>query len=283
MKTTVYQIVTDRIMSLLEQGQIPWHKPWASSDQLPKNLASGKEYRGVNVWLLHAAGYAEPYWLSFKQARDRGGHVRKGEKAHIAVFWKMLDVPDRDRDGNETVKQVPMLRYYNVFNVEQCEGIEYPHTIKKHVHEPVTACESIINNMPNRPDIKHAGGKAYYSPMLDRVVLPPEELFQTAQGCYATAFHELTHSTGHPARLDRYGINKAHAFGSKDYSKEELCAEMGAAYLCGHCGISPATIENSAAYLQSWLKALKNDNRLVVYAAAQAQKAADFILGTLAK
>ena len=278
MKTTVYQIVTDRIMSLLEQGHIPWHKPWAGSDQLPKNLASGKEYRGVNIWLLHAAGYAEPYWLSFKQVKDRGGYVRKGEKANIAVFWKMLDVETEGKDGNKKIKHVPMLRYYNVFNVEQCEGVKYPETVKKHEHEPIKACENVIANMPNRPEIKHYGAKAFYSPAFDRVVLPHNEMFDTAQGYYTTAFHELAHSTGHTGRLDREGITKPHSFGDKSYSKEELCAEMGAAYLCGHCGISPATIENSAAYIQSWLKALKNDNKLVVYAAAQAQKAADYIL-----
>ena len=223
----------------------------------------------------------------FKQVKDRGGYVRKGEKANIAVFWKMLEVEKKgglkqiDENGNVIPQQVPMLCYYNVFNVEQCEGVKYPETVKKYEHEPIKACETVIDNMPNRPMITHHGTRAYYSPDRDCVVMPVKGMFNNAEGYYATAFHELTHSTGHSTRLDRSGITTPHSFGSADYSKEELCAEMGAAYLCGQCGISPVTIENSAAYIQSWLKALKNDNKLVVHAAAQGHKAADYIVNKL--
>lgn len=278
----VYEIITERIVALLEKGVIPWQQPWATSagDGMAINLVSKKPYRGINAFLLPAMGFASPYWLSFKQAQDLGGHVRKGEKATPIVFWKWLDVED---DGEK--KRVPMLRYYSGFNAAQCDGIEVPE-IKGAVtreSKPIEAAEKIVANMPNAPGIEHGGGRACYSPVLDRVLIPCQEAFRSDEDYYSVLLHELTHATGHQSRLNRKGVagsdGEWSAFGSTPYAKEELVAEMGAAFLCGHAGIGERTLDNSAAYIAGWLDRLRNDSRLVVTAAAQTQKAVDYILG----
>jgi len=285
MKNDVYQVITDRIIALLEQNVVPWQKPWQGGDQMPRNLISGREYRGVNVFLLHALSYESPYWLTYKQAGELGGHVRKGERSCPVVFWKRLQVDSpSEPDGK---KSIPFLRYYSVFNVAQCEGIpadKIPvQTGTQREHCPITAAESIVSAMPKKPEIKHGGGRACYSPSLDCVTMPLPEHFQSGQDYYSVLFHELTHSTGHASRLNRKGISGTDgewsAFGSTPYAKEELVAELGAAFLSGQAGIVERTLDNSAAYVQSWLARLKEDNRLIVQASAQAQKAADFILG----
>jgi antirestriction protein ArdC len=279
---SVYDIVTERVISLLEQGTVPWQKPWQGAELAPQNLVSRKSYRGVNVFLLHAMSYSSPYWLTFKQAQELGGHVRKGELACPVVFWKWLDV---ERDGEK--ERVPFLRYYGVFNVAQCEGIEAhvpSATDTKREHSPVETAERIVRGMPKRPLIKHGQAQAFYHPTDDYVGMPSPEQFRSGEGYYSVLFHELTHSTGHESRLARKGVAGSEgqwsAFGSQSYSKEELVAEMGAAFLCGQAGIVERTIENSASYIASWLFRLKDDAKLVVQAAAQAQKAADFILSS---
>jgi antirestriction protein ArdC len=280
MSETVYQVITDRVIALLQQGTVPWQKPWQGAELAPQNLMSRKRYRGVNVFLLHAMSYTSPYWLTFKQAQELGGHVRKGERACPVVFWKWLDV---ERDGKK--ERVPFLRYYSVFNVAQCEGIEAhvpSATGPKREHSPVEAAERIVADMPKRPLIKHGQAQAFYHPTDDYVGMPSPEQFRSGEGYYSVLFHELTHSTGHETRLARKGVTGTEgqwsAFGSQSYSKEELVAEMGAAFLCGQAGIVERTIENSASYIATWLSKLKDDAKLVVQAAAQAQKAADFIL-----
>lgn len=285
MNHDVYQVITDRIIGLLENGVVPWQKPWQGGEQMPRNLISGHEYRGVNVFLLHAMSYTSPYWLTFNQAREMGGHVKRGERASPVVFWKRLPVEaSGEPDGK---KIIPFLRYYSVFNVEQCEDIpadKIPvQNGSKREHCPIQAAESIVTAMPKKPEIKHGGGRACYSPGLDCVTMPLPETFRSGQDYYSVLFHELTHSTGHESRLNRKGVAGADgewsAFGSTPYAREELVAEMGAAFLSGHAGIVERTLDNSAAYLQSWLARLKEDTRLIVQAAAAAQKAADFILG----
>jgi antirestriction protein ArdC len=282
MSETVYQVITDRVIALLQQGTVPWQKPWQGAELAPQNLVSRKPYRGVNVFLLHAMSYTSPYWFTFKQAQELGGHVRKGEKACPVVFWKWLDV---ERDGQ--AERVPFLRYYSVFNVAQCEGIDAhipSATGPKHEHSPVETAERIVQGMPKRPLIKDGQAQAFYSPTHDFVGMPSPEQFRSGEGYYSVLFHELTHSTGHESRLSRKGVSGADgqwsAFGSNPYAKEELVAEMGAAFLCGQAGIVERTIENSASYIANWLSKLKDDCKLVVQAAAQAQKAADFILAS---
>jgi antirestriction protein ArdC len=272
---TVYDQITERIMAMLEQGSIPWHKPWSVKRGFPCNLVSKKPYRGINVFLLHAMHYESPFWLTFHQAQQLGGNVRKGEKACPVVFWKQLEIEDKD---SHEIEKVPMARFYYVFNVAQCDGLnELPDPTAQAV---TTKPAEIVANMPQRPAIKHGMAKAFYSPAGDFVGMPNPERFTSEDEMYSVLFHELTHSTGHESRLNRPTITEANGFGSEEYSKEELIAEMGAAFLCGQAGIVERTLNNSAAYLQNWLEALKNDNKLIVQAAAQAQKAADFILGT---
>lgn len=279
-RADVYQIVTDRVIELLEAGKVPWHKPWAGTEaQAPRNLVTNKPYRGINVWLLSAAGYGSPYWASFKQIKERGGSVRKGEKSSIAVFWKRLIVTDKETDEK---KVIPFLRYYRVFNVEQTEGLDYPkpEVARPKDFNPIAEAERIIAAMPNKPSITHNEARAYYMPALDRVNMPKKELFDAEPEYYGTLFHELVHSTGHATRLGRkVKENEWSAFGSESYSKEELVAEMGASYLNALAGTFHTTAKNSAAYIANWLAALKNDRKMVVHAAAQAQRATDYILG----
>lgn len=284
MKDAVFQLVTERILALLEKGFVPWHKPWHGGAMLPRNLVSKREYRGVNVFLLHAMAYESPFWLTYKQAAELGGHVRKGERACPVVFWKWLDVDDLDKPGEK--KRLPLLRYYSVFNSAQCEGIgsHIPATdASKREHTPLEAAECIVAAMPQRPEIRQGQGRAFYSPSADFVGIPAPEQFESGEAFYNVLFHELTHSTGHESRLNRKGVSGSDgewsSFGSTPYAREELVAEMGAAFLCGQAGIVERTVDNSAAYVASWLQRLKDDVRLVVMAAAQAQKAADFILG----
>ncbi|WP_136525729.1 ArdC family protein [Geomonas ferrireducens] len=277
-----YDVINQRIIELLQQGTVPWRKTWNATTNQPKNLISKKEYRGINVFMLACQEYSSPYWLTFKQCHEKGGHVLKGERSTPVVFWKWIDRKDSDGSDQEETKhgKVPLLRYYNVFNLDQVEGITVPPSPEATAtpFSPIERAEQIIEGMPLPPDIRHGSNKACYSPMLDYVKLPTPETFESSEEYYSTAFHELIHSTGHASRVGRKGIIETNSFGSHEYSKEELVAEMGAAFLCGHAGIEQKTLENSAAYIAGWLKALKNDRTLLVHAAAQAQKASDYIL-----
>ncbi len=280
----VYAIVTEKIINLLESGVVPWRRPWTSAG-LPRNLVSKKPYRGVNFFLLSASKYVSPFWLTFRQANELVGSVRRGEQSTVIVFWKVDERPDReatDAANEEGTRRRFLLRYYRVFNVEQCD---LPQTVldklpkvETHEHDPIEAAERIIAGMPNPPEIQYAGSKAFYSPITDRITLPPRELFISAEEFYATAMHETVHSSGSRKRLAREGICEAAPFGSAVYSKEELCAEMGAAFLCAEAGISNAVIGNQAAYVAGWLKKLRDDRKLLIHAAAQAQHAVDYIL-----
>ncbi|MCK5352656.1 DUF1738 domain-containing protein, partial [bacterium] len=232
----VYKIITDQIIAKLEQGTIPWHMPWSADG--PKNLISDKPYRGINVFLLGSLGYMSPYWLTFKQARSLGGHVNKGEKGTPVVFWKTYSKMETDPDTQQTEKQQRfVLRYYRVFNIEQCtlppEEIPQADPTTKEF-DPIPQAESVVEAMPNVPELTHQSQRAFYSPRLDVVNMPRPESFDTPENYYSTLFHELTHSTGHESRLNRKGITDPVRFGSNSYSKEELIAEMGSAFLSGH-------------------------------------------------
>lgn len=275
----VYERVTARIMEILETGTIPWKKPWISSEGA-KNLITKKPYRGINQFLLNSSPYGSPYWLTFKQALQKGGKVRKGERSTPIVFWKWLEQKDvPEEDYNSATGKVPLLRYYNVFNLEQIDGIEAPVEEQSiNPFSPIEQAEMVIRDMPQRPKIMYGGDRACYSPSLDYIQLPPKEAFTSPEEFYSTAFHELTHASGHSSRLGRKGILEPSYFGSHEYSQEELVAEFGASMLCGFAGIEQQTVENSAAYIHGWLKVLKGDKKLAIVAAGQAQRAADFIL-----
>jgi antirestriction protein ArdC len=282
----VYAIVTEKIINLLEQGVVPWRKPWTSTG-LPRNLVSKKPYKGINYFLLSASKYVSPFWLTYRQATGLGGHVRKGEESTVVVFWKVeglkqgsenLDVEENDEKNRRRF----LLKHYRVFNLEQCElpqaVLDKLPKIETHEHDRIEAAERIIAGMPNPPEIVRGGSKAFYSSITDRITLPPRELFISAEEQMATTYRELSHAAGHPRRLNRKSITEAAPFGSPTYSFEEMIAETSAAYLCAEAGISPVVLENQAAYIAGWLKKLRDDRKLVVHAAAQAQKAADFIL-----
>jgi len=274
MNTKSYDRITERIVALMEQGTVPWHKPWDVSTGLPRNLITQKPYRGINTFLLMAMGFESPNWLTYRQAVQLGGNVKKGEKSCPVVFWKPMEVTDTE---SGEVEKVPFLRLYHVFNVCQCEGL-------KNVPDPdeinfvATKAADIVTAMPQPPVVKHGMTMAYYAPRQDIVGMPEAKRFKTEDGYHATLFHELVHSTGHESRLKRQSIMERNGFGTDPYCKEELIAELGSAFLCGQAGIVERTIDSSAAYLENWLKQLKSDKTLIVYAAAQAQKAADFIL-----
>ena len=277
----VYEIVNKRIIELLEQEQVvPWRKPWLQTEG-PRNLISKKQYRGINQFLLNCSPYTSSHWVTYNQAKQKGGSVRKGEKATVVVFWKWLNtVKDDEPNKEKRLTQVPFLRYYNVFNLDQVDGIDPPKEEQTtSPFTPIEHAEQIIQNMQSKPSIDYGGDRACYSPVLDHVKLPNREAFKSSEEFYSTAFHELSHATGHASRLGRKGILDPSYFGSHDYSQEELVAEFGASMLCGVSGIEQSTIENSAAYIQGWLKVLKNDKKLLVLAAAQGQRSADYILG----
>ena len=283
----IYAVVTEKIINLLEQGVVPWRRPWTSTG-LPRNLVSKKPYKGINYFLLSASKYVSPFWLTYRQATELGAYVRNGEESTVVVFWKVEDLKQSIEDlgtkeSDEKNRRRFLLRYYRLFNLQQCElpqaVLDKLPKIETHQHGPIEAAERIIAGMPNPPEIQYAGSKAFYSSVIDRVTLPLRELFISAEEQMATTYHEVSHATGHPKRLNRKSITEAAPFGSPIYATEELVAEMSAAYLCAESGISPAVIENQAAYVVGWLKKLRDDRKLVVHAAAQAQKAADYILG----
>ena len=276
----VYEIITQQILDKLDQGTVPWHRPWIGGQ--PKNLVSGKEYTGINPFLLGCTGYSSPYWVTYKQAQKKGGNVKKGEKSSMVVFWKRLAPKLKTDPETGEVKETAgwVLRYYRVFNVDQCDGIETPDDGHKLDFEPIKQCETVTNNMPNSPQVEHKEPRAYYRPDQDTVNMPAKERFLSTEEYYSTLFHELTHSTGHKSRLNRHETEKCnHLFDTKNYSKEELVAEMGAAFLCGHCAIENKTIDNSAAYIKNWARKFKDKPKMVIYAAAAAQKAVDYIMG----
>jgi antirestriction protein ArdC len=281
MHTDVYQLITDRIIALLDAGTVPWQKPWNAATGLPRNLITGKAYRGINMFLLGTQHYTSPYWLTFQQCKAKGGSVKRGEKSTPVVFWKVSEYLTTDTNtGAEELCKSFLLRYYQVFNVEQCKGLAYPSSVPEQTDmEPLVACERIVANMPNAPLIRHNEPQAYYSPAADVINMPQRHLFHSSEEYYSTLFHEMTHSTGHATRLNRPTLTDLCPFGSTNYSLEELCAEMGAAYLCGIAGIANRTMDNSAAYIHGWLAKLKQDPKVLVQAATQAQRAVDYITG----
>jgi antirestriction protein ArdC len=272
----VFTIITNRIIEQLEQSVIPWRKPWSQGGH-PQNLFTKRAYTGINTWLLGSLGYAQNYFLTWNQLKAVGASVKKGEKGTMVVFWKRLPPKEKD-DKDATVGTV--LRYYFVFNIAQIDNLPEVVTIP---YPPdsinqISACDEIIEHMPNCPAIKHTKQQAYYDPATDYINMPKQSSFISPESYYCALLHELIHSTGHQSRLNRKEIVDAMSFGSEPYSIEELTAEIGACYLISIAGIVNKEFDNSVAYIKGWLSKLKNDPRMIVYASGQAQRATDYIL-----
>lgn len=266
----VHTIVTDRVLAALATGVVPWRKPWNGVANVPTNFVSKKPYRGVNRILLDPiiGGFTSSYWMTYKQATALGGNVRKDSKSSLATFWKFLD--DRKNPG----KKIPFLRYYNVFNLDQIEGIDVP-TPPDCTIRTVDRADAIVAGYPTPPRIEHNGGdRCMYRPATDSIHMAARATFDTPEHYYATLFHELVHSTGHESRLDRLGQ------GREAYAFEELVAELGSAFLCSEAGIDNTLgIDQTAAYIAGWVKAIRQDDRVISRAASAAEKAVDCIFG----
>jgi len=303
----VYEMITNQIIENLEKGVVPWQKPWSTHSPYPLNLTSKHNYRGINVFILYLQNivnkYNSPYWLTFNQAKKISGYektgrywkwtkegddpkfgVKKGETGTRVVFWKFLEVDDPDTASGK--KNIPLLRYYTVFNVDQCnlpEKVLEKINIDKRTESEIgtiDTAEEICNNY--EVDFNHSGDRAYYNKKNDRIQMPDKTRFATDEEYYMTRFHEMIHSTGSKERLDRDSIVDASYFGDENYSKEELIAEMGACFLAAESGINlenTTMFENSTSYLAGWMKKIKDDPKLLIQAAGKAQKAVDFILG----
>lgn len=286
MPADIYQAVTDRILKILDRGVAPWRQHIrhpGPNPSPPRNLTTGRAYRGINTFLLAVTawieGYGSPDWLTFRQARARGGHVLKGERGSLVIFWKQHATKDKQTGEPITV---PVLRCYTVFNACQCAGIGTEETSPpppEEAFEPLLQAASIVDGYRDPPRIEHAGLMAFYRPADDLVRVPAPGKYTDRESYYSTLFHELIHSTGHSTRLDRGLDTQTRPFGSQDYSNEELIAEMGAAFLCAAAGIGTETIEQSASYIDGWHRRISADKKLVVQAASAAQKAADWVLG----
>ncbi|MED5545639.1 MAG: zincin-like metallopeptidase domain-containing protein [Pseudomonadota bacterium] len=282
-KIDTYQQVTDRIVAALEEGTRPWHKQWVNGGAvMDPRRSNGERYRGINVLLLWMSaaerGFSGRSWFTFKQALDLGANVRKGEKGTQIVFFKKLDIKEQNDAGEDVSRSVPMLKTYTVFNADQIENL--PDRFRTAPVQIVggkdrdEACEAALRS--SGADIRETDhAQAYYAPGADFVNMPRFELFTSTSGFLATLAHELCHWTGHTSRLDRAQLNE---FGSKDYAFEELVAEIGAAMVGARLGIFGEHIDNHAAYVESWLKALRNDKRMIFKAATMAQAAADLVL-----
>lgn len=290
-KKTVAQIVSENILAKLEQGEIPWQRPWKQMFGGAPMSYAGRSYRGVNVLLTALSGRSGPFITDY-MAKQKGGKIKEEEKDNwtLIVFFKLLKKENNLADGSKERVTIPLMRYTRAWSLEQTEGVPEPAWLAKRKakaltaeHKPLEGCEALWGGYKDKPQVNHGGDRAFYAPALDQIGMPIPEAFKSSEAYYATLFHEGIHSTGHSDRLGRLEESKALApFGSEDYSKEELVAEIGAAMLAAHAGIDcPEVTRNSTAYLQSWIKRIKTDPDLIVKASSLAQKAVDYIIGTV--
>lgn len=274
----VYSIVTDRIIKQLEQGYIPWKKPWVNCMDGTFNRISRKPYSLMNQLLLsHDGEYA-----TYKQWEQIGGMVKKGEKAEIVVFWKMQEVAEKTETGEIQVRNIPLLRYYNVFHISQVDNVLPLQEEKRFDTKPIEEVEKVFKRYADREHIKlniGDGNRAFYRLFDDSITLPSLSQFEKAEEFYSTAFHECGHSTMTKERCDRVAENKEAYFGNESYSKEELVAEITSSAIIHSLGLETEdTFENNCAYIQNWLTVLKNDKKFIVSATGKAEKAAKYIL-----
>jgi antirestriction protein ArdC len=282
MTEKIYDQINNRVIELLEKGVAPWRQPWKANAVKPAmNLISKRHYTGCNFFLVNCQGYTSPYWATFKQYQNKGATVKKGEKGTPIVFYKPLAIKEKQENGDIKDKTIPLIRLSYVFNSQQVEGL----TLKEDSQElkpcnPIESCQNLISKFPlGMPEIRHNEARAFYNFNLDYINLPKMEMYNESEEYYQTLFHECLHATGHEKRLHRATLQNIHCFGDESYSQEELIAELGASYLAAFAGIDSVTIENSASYLSNWLNVLRKDNKFLLKASAQAQKAVDYLIG----
>lgn len=278
-KFNIYEMVTKRILEQLEQDVIPWQKPWNTGTLNGAfNRISKKPYSLLNQMLLEKPGE----YATMKQWNELGGKIRKGQKSSVIVFWKIQPVEEEKEDGTKEIKQIPFLRYYNVFHISQVDGVE-PLNIDniRNDIEPIEQAEKVMNDYISREGItlEHVfGNDAYYSPIRDYIRLPELQQFSDVSEYYSTAYHECVHSTGHKSRLDR--LDKTARFGNEEYSKEELTAEIGSSAIMNYLGLETKhSFRNSVGYIQNWCSVLRSDPKFIVSASSKADKAVKYILG----
>lgn len=290
----LFQAVTDRIIAGLENGDVAWQNPIRKGYPImPSNLITRKAYSGMNALLLSLNDFEVPYFATWNQIKNLGGKIKPGEKATEIIFW---DIRVANRETRECISHEdylalpkekkalydvkPIGRLYGVFNVSQAEGLEIPKPARAlSLNKKMELCEEVVMGYPNKPDIQFKPGVACYIPSLDEVRMPELNAYKDSESFYATLFHELGHSTGHISRLNRPGVTGPIEFGSQDYSTEELIAEIAASFLCAFTQIENKVIDNSVAYLNSWISKLSNDKYMIVKAASEAQKAFNYITG----
>jgi antirestriction protein ArdC len=276
----IHAAITERFIEQLRDGCVPWQRPWRSV----QNIISRKAYRGINSLTLGSTPFGSPFWMTFRQAHELGGHIRKGERSTPVIYYKFLE--KRNVNGQQvfTAKgkpaYVPFIRWSNVFNLDQTEGVKAPDLPVSAVTVPAQGRAEALVQQANLCPIHKEGFAAVYSPRDDLIRMPPPGLFRSSEEYFHTLFHEMTHATGHGSRLDREGVTNPIKFGSERYSKEELIAELGAAFLSNEAGILDQLVfENSAAYLDSWIKKLEDDHTLLISAASHAQRSFDWVTG----
>lgn len=268
-----YQVITNKIIEMMETHGANWSKPWVESGMggAPVSISTGNPYRGINWMLLGMAGYSDRRWGTFKAWQEKGASVRKGEKATSIVFFKQLEITDKDTNEQ---KNIPLLRAFSVFNAEQVEGAPEMDLPELTPTELLDHADAYVQNTGAL--ITYGGDVACYSPVTDKIKCPTADQFHSTESYYGTLLHELVHWTGHKTRCNRDLLN---TFGSEDYAKEELVAELGAAFLCCDLGITPEPRQDHAGYLAGWLKVLKSDKKFIVRAATKAQAAIDHLNG----
>jgi len=292
----VYKTIISKLVTMIEKtGELPWNKPWKGIDQVDRNMVSERCYRGINRLITAFQQYPSPFWLTFKQVKELGGTIKSGESGTPIVYWLKVYL---DQDGNKVdekivetmtederaeLKLIFSPRYYTIFNAKQCElngkEKEVP-VVELAEHERITRCENVIKSYRGKPEIQEIkSSRAYYSPSNDLIVLPLMGQFGKVEDYYSTLFHESIHSTGHKSRLGRLDKQTMNFDAKQDYSFEELVAEIGSAFIGADCGIEKKVIDNSAAYLQGWLKVLKSDSAMLFKAAAVSEKAVAYIYG----
>lgn len=287
MRADIYETVTAKIVADLEQGVRPWFKPWSAEQAAGRIVRplrhNSQPYSGINILMLWgsavAQGFSAPIWMTYRQAAELGAHVRKGEKGSTVVYANAITRTETDAAGEESEREIPFMKGYTVFNVEQIKGLPAHYYTKPEPRsdgpQRIERAESYFTAL--NADIRHGGGRAYYSQGSDHVQMPPFEAFQDAEGYYATLAHECMHWTKHENRLDREFGRKR--WGDEGYAREELVAELGSAFLSADLELTPEVREDHASYIASWLEVLKNDKRAIFSAAAHAQRATDFLNG----